>query len=827
MTAKRTVAKLTIVFLMTVSAPGWAENAFGEPPGVREIMWVWGNPEMTVAGPHGADTFAEASPSQRAELLGVPNVILAGKGLPPDDAEAEALVSSVGTAKNLVLEIAPDEGPSSLPFQYTNTAARVCRLAEKHPNITGVLLDDMSTVAIDHGLKPEHIRAVREALSPVHARVKLWGVVYTMSLDRADMADYIRELDVINLWTWHARDVVDIEKNVAWCEERFPGKPIVLGLYLHDYGEGRQMPRDLLEKQCASALGLARSGRIQGMVFLTIDNDPEAVAWTADWIKREGSLPPESAADTTLRLGDGSDWLYSGEPWTETAEGMIRPPDRPNLHSRAFYKPQAFGDLDAEFEFNGDYRETGTGSAGLIVGASDAQHFHYLWFPWGGQQLRAKHFWAALATVGEDGWIRNVQMRWVPGVPSETDRWYKVRLKIEGTRIHAWVDGREALDVTDETYRGGAVGLAGYGWYAFRNVTLTETQTPPPSWDGSAAPPSHAIALAFTSEKMPSGCIAPNGDVLIAQGNRLVRSHDKGRTWEAPETLPELLGEITDYGSTMFRAGDRLWAMIYRTQQQLEKPVPEILMSESSDSGVTWSDPIPAQVAPEWPQQPKSLVPYGPLVQTAGGAWLRFLLGGATEESATFKDVRTWSATHAKAFAIRSTDQGKSWSAPIEIDQPSWVDKARGTIPGSLDLTEPTGVAMGDLVTVLVRPVYSPTMWQCWSKDGGATWDAAARTTFPGYAQSMIKTASGAILCAHRYPHYSVNISRDGGINWDAGTVIDYPVWAMGCMVEVEPDVVLCFYMNAQQKENLLAQLLRVTHEGIAPLKEKSDLARP
>ena len=85
---------------------------------------------------------------------------------------------------------------------------------------------------------------------------------------------------------------------------------------------------------------------------------------------------------------------------------------------------------------------------------------------------------------------------------------------------------------------------------------------------------------------------------------------------------------------------------------------------------------------------------------------------------------------------------------------------------------------MGNTVTALVRPIYSETMWQCWSNDAGATWDAASRATFPGYAQSIARTHSGAIACAHGYPQYAVNVSRDSGLDWDAGTIIDYPVWA-------------------------------------------------
>lgn len=206
------------------------------------------------------------------------------------------------------------------------------------------------------------------------------------------------------------------------------------------------------------------------------------------------------------------------------------------------------------------------------------------------------------------------------------------------------------------------------------------------------------------------------------------------------------------------------------------------------------------------------------MLETADGTLLRFQLGRAQAEGEPFTDVRTWGSIHCKACVIRSTDGGTSWSAPIELDRPSWCNAKRGSIPGSLDFTEPTGVAIGNKITVLIRPVYSPMMWQCWSSDSGATWDAASRATFPGYAQSMIRTRSGAILCAHRYPQYSVNISYDDGLSWDDGTIIDYPAWAMGCMIEVEPDIVLSTYMNAQRTMPLLAQLFRVTPKGIRPV---------
>ena len=248
------------------------------------------------------------------------------------------------------------------------------------------------------------------------------------------------------------------------------------------------------------------------------------------------------AASTTLTIGDGSGWHFLNGAWTEDENGVITPPNEPNLHSRAFYTADVYGDLTAEFEFNGNYRETGTGAAALILRAQDANHFYMIYFPWGGQQLRAKHFWAQVMKVEGDGYLRSIKSVWVPGVPSETDRWYKVRVEVKGPTIQVWVDGRHALTVRDDTYKSGAVGLAGYGWYSFRNIEISGAKSPLNGWDSNQEIPVHHFTIGLSSENMPSGCVAPNGDVLVAAGNLLVRSKDKGRRGASPNRCPRNSG---------------------------------------------------------------------------------------------------------------------------------------------------------------------------------------------------------------------------------------------------------------------------------------------
>ena len=305
-TARRHTKQATTCAVLLLAAAGLASSpaaASAEdnphapaPATVGDTLWTWGNAALHASNEVTFANFAEAGPIQAARLLGTPNIILAGHGLPADDAEAERMTREAAGAHRLIWEITADGVTDGVAggFVYEKRMALIRALVDRYPRIEGVLLDDMSSVGIDKGFKPEHIRRVRELLPDPYRSVKVWGVVYTMNLDRPNMNEYIRELDVINLWIWHAKDAGKQEECVARLAGLFPQKPIVLGVYLYDYGDGRRMPLDLLKQQCESALRLVKAGQIQGIVFLTITNDAETVGWAADWVRKVGAqkLPP-------------------------------------------------------------------------------------------------------------------------------------------------------------------------------------------------------------------------------------------------------------------------------------------------------------------------------------------------------------------------------------------------------------------------------------------------------------------------------------------------------------------------------------------------------
>jgi hypothetical protein len=212
------------------------------------------------------------------------------------------------------------------------------------------------------------------------------------------------------------------------------------------------------------------------------------------------------------------------------------------------------------------------------------------------------------------------------------------------------------------------------------------------------------------------------------------------------------------------------------------------------------------------------------MLNLADGAVLLFGYGPA--ENLPGSSVFQWGARNSQAFAARSMDNGRTWSDWVNLDDPGVGPNGQPVRPGersaggSMDFTEVCAAQTGaGRVLAFIRPIYSPWMWQASSHDGGKSWETAAFGSFPGYATAnMLRTKAGAILVSHRLPGLTINTSLDDGRTFDQGTMIDSSIWAMGSMLEVEPDVVLYVYYDSFLSL-MRAQRFRVTKNGIAPLR--------
>ncbi|MCX7887429.1 MAG: hypothetical protein N3B01_09295 [Verrucomicrobiae bacterium] len=170
----------------------------------------------------------------------------------------------------------------------TEEAANVSRLSRQYPFITGAIDDDLLGIIKRDKIKPHQYGAVYRALKANNPKLKLWTVVYTHELKKESWAGFEPYMDVVNLWEWNAAKLPDLPRNVALCQELFPGKPIVLGCYLRDFPTKQGVPMKMLRGQWEFVRNALRDGTIQGYSILggfLIDMHPEQAAWMRDFIK--------------------------------------------------------------------------------------------------------------------------------------------------------------------------------------------------------------------------------------------------------------------------------------------------------------------------------------------------------------------------------------------------------------------------------------------------------------------------------------------------------------------------------------------------------------
>jgi len=517
-----------------------------------------------------------------------------------------------------------------------------------------------------------------------------------------------------------------------------------------------------------------------------------------------------------LSIGDGSRWSFVNSQWKDTADGGFageRTGDGDGLqgYCLAFLKDRAYADLEATFTVR---MNTNHADQGLIVRAQDPTHFAMIHFPQTGQQYRAQHFWVALSIADGSGFLRIKQLAMVPRVASNPfGIAHQARVKVTEDRYQVWINGYPALDTRDDTYTSGRIGLSGFTSFSHGRVAVTGTAVEAKGWD-ETIPQVKNWFTPFPNVPDKQGSVslarAANGDVLCVfaagiksadfsnQGRYLGRSRDGGSTWTvepAPKNLTGDLQRLHDgrLVSVALAHGQGAW-------------------SESPDNGATWSEPVAITASEPWPADPAKIETASPL-ELQDGTLIRFGIG---RHSTWTEPVTKWGAVHCQAFSTRSTDGGKSWSVPANLDATDRNDM------GNLDLTEAVGFETADgKIMCLIRPIYSPWMWETWSEDQGRSWSPCVRGPFPGWAPSApVKTKSGVALFPTRFPGVTLHHTRDDGMTWDdggGGTYIDSSIWAMGGLLEVEPDVILFVYMDSWMTK-LRAQFIRVTDKGLIPV---------
>lgn len=230
------------------------------------------------------------TPFEGACYLDIPNmcrVVFVGQPKIPYDREAIVL----DTMDRVVWSIA-DYGDMDRPDDGDADVREIIRQARLHPNVIGVIMDDFF-VEKDHLEKypPAKIAQYKQQLNVgVGRSMELWVVTYVHQFNEP-IQEHLQLCDVITMWTWDAKDLVHLEENLARLKQLCPGKRILAGCYMWDYGGHCEISEELMRYQLETYHTWITSGEIDGIIFCSncvADLGIPAVETARQWIRDYG-----------------------------------------------------------------------------------------------------------------------------------------------------------------------------------------------------------------------------------------------------------------------------------------------------------------------------------------------------------------------------------------------------------------------------------------------------------------------------------------------------------------------------------------------------------
>ena len=223
---------------------------------------------------------------QAMQRTGTYNVIMAGH-LPIDRESLDSMPS----ARRIICK-GSIQTNAALDYEKCLSGLMAAKeLAATDTRIEGFLADDFSTGSIPAGVKPEHMARLQFANATYFPHLPLNGTIYTQSLELPELPGLLPYFGSLLVPLWHATQIDTLPAALDRLSELSGGKPMMLCLYIFDFGNREPTARDLMQRQLDLAEQLLCEERVTGLAICgtcMMDLDWESNHCLYEWLDRVG-----------------------------------------------------------------------------------------------------------------------------------------------------------------------------------------------------------------------------------------------------------------------------------------------------------------------------------------------------------------------------------------------------------------------------------------------------------------------------------------------------------------------------------------------------------
>ena len=223
----------------------------------REDVFAWGGPTKLWGGSSEPDSAVRGM-----DYFGAENAVYVYGALNEETLEIHQ------NCKKLICQVTRTARSCEQPESDAECAEKLSLLSLKYPNIIGGIADDL-VIYLGRNYSVRDIMTTREALKKHNEKLDLYGVVYARELDHENIPRVAACLDAVNLWLDRKSELAEFDLIIEKCRVKFPGKKIMLGVFMQDIGLSDLGYSSELMLRCLDRAERAyRNGNIQSLVIL-------------------------------------------------------------------------------------------------------------------------------------------------------------------------------------------------------------------------------------------------------------------------------------------------------------------------------------------------------------------------------------------------------------------------------------------------------------------------------------------------------------------------------------------------------------------------------